>query len=149
MVFIFPDDHTTATSVHPATQAAFQNTKQMKITRFIKERASCHQPYLAKISILHQNWVYDMDKLRLLRWNNQSQSLRLRVTLGIIIPLIVLMGVFTAFEYSRQRRNDLNTLAIFSHQISRVIENDLRHQMLESDLKACSNCYKLLANSPR
>ena len=65
----------------------------------------------------------------------RTSSLRAKFALVVIITLVTVLGVLNAFEYWRDRENSLQNLSILSSQIGRVIENDLQHQMLESDLE--------------
>ncbi len=58
------------------------------------------------------------------------RSLRLKVTLGLVLPLVCILGIFTAIEYVRHREVMFNTLSFLASQTSRVIENSLQHEML-------------------
>jgi signal transduction histidine kinase len=60
-------------------------------------------------------------------------SLRAKITLGILLPLTLILGLFTLIEIHRHRSMVLNNLAILASHSSQVIENNLRHQMLKSD----------------
>jgi signal transduction histidine kinase len=60
-------------------------------------------------------------------------GLRAKVTLAILVPLLVVLGIFTSIEYARHRRTVLSNLSLMAGQSSRVIESSLRHAMLESD----------------
>ncbi len=57
-------------------------------------------------------------------------SLRLKVTLGVILPLLVILGVFTAVENERRRQAVLSNLSFLASQIGQVIEDGIRHEML-------------------
>jgi len=61
------------------------------------------------------------------------RSLRLKVTLGLVLPLVGILGIFTAIEYVRHREVMFNTLSFLASQTSRVIENSLQHEMLSRD----------------
>ena len=59
--------------------------------------------------------------------------LRVRISLGVGIPLLLILLVFTGIEYQYRKQvllDDLSLLASFSGQ---VIENNLRQQMLAND----------------
>jgi signal transduction histidine kinase len=71
---------------------------------------------------------------RIISWVSQH-SLHLRVMLGVVIPLVVVIGAFSIIDYTRRRENTFTTLAMFSSHIGQVIQNDLRHQMLQSDFE--------------
>jgi len=68
------------------------------------------------------------------RFRPWANSLRIKFALVVIITLVAVLGVLTALEYSRNRENSLQNLSLLSSHIGRVIENDLQHQMLASDL---------------
>jgi signal transduction histidine kinase len=60
-------------------------------------------------------------------------SLRAKVTLGVALPLLVILGAFTALEYGRHRETLLSNLSLLASHAGQVVEVNLRHQMLESD----------------
>lgn len=62
-----------------------------------------------------------------------NKSLRAKITLGVIIPLVMVLGIFTAIEYNRQQEVILSELSSSASRSVRVIENSLRHAMLKSD----------------
>ena len=59
--------------------------------------------------------------------------LRAKITLGVILPLVVILGVFAAIENNRQQEITLDHLTTSASRSVRVIENSLRHAMLKSD----------------
>ncbi len=61
------------------------------------------------------------------------RSLRAKVTLGIILPLVIILGAFTAVEYERRREAVLTNLSFLATQIGQVIENGLQHEMLSDN----------------
>ena len=63
------------------------------------------------------------------------RSLHIRVMLSIVIPIALVIGGLSYFDYLRQQLHNDETLAMFAEHISSVILNDLRHQMLESDFE--------------
>lgn len=62
-----------------------------------------------------------------------TNGLRFKVSLAILVPLLVVLGVFTTIEYARHRRAVLSNLSMMAGQSARVIEASLRHAMLASD----------------
>lgn len=60
-------------------------------------------------------------------------SLRAKVTLGVILPLVLILGMFTIIEYRRQQEIILTRLSTLASQSSRIIDSSLRHAMLESN----------------
>jgi len=61
------------------------------------------------------------------------KSLRAKITLGVILPLVIILGVFTVIENNRQQEVILGHLTSSASRSVRVIENSLRHAMLKSD----------------
>jgi len=61
------------------------------------------------------------------------RSLRVQVTLGVALPLIVILGLFTAIEYARRREAVLANLSFLATQIGQVIENGIQHEMLSEN----------------
>jgi signal transduction histidine kinase len=60
-------------------------------------------------------------------------NLRAKVTLGVVVPLILILGIFTILESSHHREAVLNNLTILAAQSGKVIERSLRNAMLKSD----------------
>jgi signal transduction histidine kinase len=71
-------------------------------------------------------------KARLLNWY-RKMGLRAKVTLGILLPLLLILGVFTAIEYTRHRNAVLNNLSLLASNSGKLIENTLRKEMLVSN----------------
>jgi signal transduction histidine kinase len=63
-----------------------------------------------------------------------SRSLRAKVTLGVVVPLILILGAFTAIEYDRRQNAVFANLTFLATQTSKVIGNSLQHEMLTQDL---------------
>jgi hypothetical protein len=55
------------------------------------------------------------------------------VTLGVVLPLVLVLGSFTLIEYTRHQRATLRDLSFLTAQTNTVIENSLRHEMLAQD----------------
>lgn len=60
-------------------------------------------------------------------------NIRAKITLGVVIPLTVILGTFMFIEASRHRETELHNLSILASQSGKVIERSLRSAMLESD----------------
>ena len=60
-------------------------------------------------------------------------SLRARVTLSVVLPLLLILGIFTTIQYQRQKQSMLNSLSLLSSHAGKVIEDNLRQQMVVSD----------------
>jgi hypothetical protein len=64
-----------------------------------------------------------------------DRSLRAKLTLGIIIPLVLILGAFTVIEYTRDRSNLLNNLSVVASYNGRLIKDALWHSMLTSNFE--------------
>ena len=62
-----------------------------------------------------------------------SNSLRAKITLGVTLPLVIVLGIFAVIENNHQQEVILNQLTASASRSGRVIENSLRHSMLKSD----------------
>ncbi len=60
-------------------------------------------------------------------------SLRAKITLGVVLPLMLILGIFTTIEYRRRQEVILSNLSSLAWQSGRVIDSNLRHAMLDSD----------------
>jgi signal transduction histidine kinase len=60
-------------------------------------------------------------------------SLRLKVSLGVLFPLLLVLSTFTILEYQQLRRAMLSQLSLIASQSGQVIEENLRQQMLVND----------------
>ncbi len=68
-----------------------------------------------------------------------SQSppgLRFKVTLGIVIPLILILGAFTAIEHGRHRQVVLDTAAALAANSGQILGVNLRHALRVADPEA-------------
>lgn len=61
------------------------------------------------------------------------RSLRAKVTLGIVLPLIIILGLFTALEYKRRQEAVLADLSFLTAEIGQIIENGIQHEMLSDN----------------
>ncbi len=59
-------------------------------------------------------------------------NLRVRVTLGIALPLILILGVITTAQLYRHQANVLNSAAIIAANAGKVVEEGLRQEILNS-----------------
>jgi signal transduction histidine kinase len=81
------------------------------------------------------------------RLPHPRRSLRAKVTLGIVVPLVVILGTFTVVEYRRERADILFRLSTIASHSARVIENNLRHEMLESDFEGVQGFLDVMGES--
>jgi signal transduction histidine kinase len=69
-------------------------------------------------------------------WRSLPQlNLRTKATLAVALPLLLILGSFTAIEYGRHRQTILTNLSLLASHAGQVIELNLRHQMIEADLE--------------
>lgn len=64
---------------------------------------------------------------------NMKRSLRIKVTLGIVLPLLIILGFFTVIENERQKATVQENLTILASYSGKIVESNLRHAMLEDD----------------
>jgi signal transduction histidine kinase len=64
-----------------------------------------------------------------------QSSLRVKVALSIVLPLVAILGVFTGVEYVRHREATLANLSFVAAQTAQVVENSLQHEMLSHNLQ--------------
>ena len=62
-------------------------------------------------------------------------SLRAKVALSVVLPLVAVLGLFTAVEYARHREATLTNLSYVAAQTAQVVENSLQHEMLSHNLE--------------
>jgi signal transduction histidine kinase len=76
-------------------------------------------------------------------------NLRAKVTLGVVLPLALTLGIFTALEHRRDRATLLTELSLLSSYSGQVIENNLRHEMQESDFPGVQELLDTITESER
>jgi len=74
-------------------------------------------------------------------WN---PSLRLTVTLAILIPIAMVLVTSTVVEYNRHRQRDMENMSLLASQTGQVIEQVLRREMLHSDFEAIQSIFDTL-----
>lgn len=73
---------------------------------------------------------------RLFSSSDLYHSLRLKVSLAILFPLVLILGTFTILEYRQLRTAMLSQLSLIASQSGQVIEDNLRQQMLVNDFES-------------
>ncbi|OGT26145.1 MAG: hypothetical protein A2Z17_07825 [Gammaproteobacteria bacterium RBG_16_66_13] len=63
------------------------------------------------------------------------RSLRGKITLGLLVPLVLILGAFSAIQYVRHEDAHRRALALLAGQTSQAVENSLRDQMLTRNLE--------------
>lgn len=74
-----------------------------------------------------------MDSKQGSRFWQIKANLRAKITLGVVVPLTLILGIFTIIEASRHREIELYNLTLLASQSGKVIESSLRNAMLESN----------------
>lgn len=64
-----------------------------------------------------------------------GNSLRMRVTAAVVLPLVIILGLFTAIQYHRQREMMLSNLSRVADYSAQVVEENLLHQMQATDFE--------------
>lgn len=64
-----------------------------------------------------------------------ERSLRAKIAVGIILPMVFILTIFSIFELNRDRSEMLNGLSVVASETGDVIEATLYHEMLESDFE--------------
>ncbi|MDX1688160.1 MAG: histidine kinase [Candidatus Promineifilaceae bacterium] len=72
-------------------------------------------------------------------------GLHAKVSLGVILPALLILGLFTAIGYQRHREATLAELSKLAAYTGRVVESDLRHQMVESDFEGLQGLLDTIA----
>ena len=76
-----------------------------------------------------------------------DRSLRSKVTLGVVLPLILILGTFTVIEYTRRRAAVLANLALLATQTGQVIESSLQNEMLSQNREAIQRTLDAIGES--
>lgn len=76
-------------------------------------------------------------------------SLRTKVTLMILIPAIVIMGISSAIHYHSEQEEALDTMSLLASQTGDVIERAIEHDMLESDFDHIQRVFDDIGEDPR
>lgn len=63
-----------------------------------------------------------------------SRSLRLKLTLGVMLPLVVVLAILSIGQYLRHQSRMLSTLSLVAAQTNEVIEGSLEKDMLPRNL---------------
>ncbi len=58
------------------------------------------------------------------------RSLRTKVTISIVLPLVLILGTFMVAQYRTQQQNILDNLALLASQTGQTIQNSLEIAML-------------------
>jgi signal transduction histidine kinase len=67
------------------------------------------------------------------------RSLRAKIALGFLVPLVLLLGGFSTIQYLRHQEAHEEALALLAGQTSQAVESSLRSEMLNRDLQGLQN----------
>lgn len=76
-------------------------------------------------------------------------NLRLKVSLLIIVPMLLILGASTLITYSRQRERALASMSLVASQTGLAIENSLHEAMLAADAQQIQTTLDALAQDSR
>ncbi|MFQ5419402.1 MAG: ATP-binding protein [Anaerolineae bacterium] len=66
-------------------------------------------------------------------------SVQTKVTLGIVLPLLLILGGITAMQLIRHRTVVLNSASLIDANFAIVIEESLRHEIMESHIESAQS----------
>ncbi len=76
-----------------------------------------------------------------------NRSLRSKITISVVVPLILILGTFTTIEYARHEEAVLYNLSFLAAQTAQVIENSLQHEMLSRNLQGIQEMLDAIGES--
>lgn len=62
-----------------------------------------------------------------------KDNLRAKVTLGVVLPLLLILGTFAIIEHLRHQDSAMENLSLLAAYSGRIIESNLRHAMIKDD----------------
>ncbi|HET7011367.1 MAG TPA: sensor histidine kinase [Anaerolineales bacterium] len=65
--------------------------------------------------------------------------------LGLLVPLVVILGTFSAIQYVRHEEAHREALALLAGQTSQAVENSLRDEMLTRNIRGLRNTLDAIA----
>lgn len=79
--------------------------------------------------------------------NAVHSSLRAKVSLGVTLPLVLVLGIFTILQYRRHQEVTINNLASLASQSGRVVDSSLRNAMLTSNFSELQTILDMIGAS--
>ena len=64
-----------------------------------------------------------------------EKSLHAKIAVGVVFPLVIILLLFSVYEFNRDRSAMLSDLSVVASETGDIIETTLRHEMLESDFE--------------
>ncbi|MBZ0275942.1 MAG: HAMP domain-containing protein [Anaerolineae bacterium] len=74
-------------------------------------------------------------------------DLRTKVTLGVVLPLLLILGTFAIIEHIRHQDVALENLSLLAAYSGRIIESNLRHAMMKDDFTEVQNLLDTIGTS--
>lgn len=74
-------------------------------------------------------------------------GLRAKVLLGVVIPLLIILGAFTLIEYFRRQEIILDSLSILATHSGQVVEANLRQAMLDDNFAEVQTLLDAIGNT--
>jgi signal transduction histidine kinase len=69
----------------------------------------------------------------MMRSRQLFDNLRFKVGIGIILPLVLILGLYSYLQYTRHRELEIGLLEQSATNLGQIVEGSLRHAMLEQD----------------
>ncbi|MFQ5435027.1 MAG: ATP-binding protein [Anaerolineae bacterium] len=88
-----------------------------------------------------------------MRWERHGRfgpiraSLRAKVTLGVLLPLLIILGGITAGQLLRHRTVVLDSASLIDANFTKVIEQSLRHEIMESHFDSAQSLLDAIGNT--
>ncbi|HEX9027635.1 MAG TPA: ATP-binding protein [Anaerolineales bacterium] len=76
-----------------------------------------------------------------------DRSLRAKITLGIVLPMVLLLAIFLFIEYTLHRTALLNNLSMLASYNGQVIEESVQSSMLVSDFSGVQKTLDLVGSN--
>lgn len=80
---------------------------------------------------------------------HRAMNLRLKVSLLIILPMLLILAASTTVAYFRQRARALESMTLLASQTGEVIERSLQAAMLDADVQRIQSTFDAVGDDPR
>jgi len=80
--------------------------------------------------------------------NFNDLSIRIKVTAGIAIPLVIFLTIITIIDYNDQQRSVFTNLSILASNSNQIIENSILHEMVNRDIQGLQEMLNEIAKDP-
>jgi len=76
-----------------------------------------------------------------------NKSLRIRITLGVVFPLVIILGTLTIIDYKTTQNLMLNNLSTISDFAGKVVESSILHGMIDNDTNSIQQMLDSIAEN--